>query len=66
MSAPRLPLVVTADQDLLDDLLRLAAAGGTEVEVDLLWISIQIGHAKARIRCRRSDSIAPPGDVTGT
>ncbi|MCU7724146.1 CpaE-like family protein [Actinoplanes sp. KI2] len=33
MSAPRLPLVVTADQDLLDDLLRLAAAGGTEVEV---------------------------------
>ncbi|WP_416901539.1 septum site-determining protein Ssd [Micromonospora echinospora] len=29
----RLPLVVTADVDLLDDLLRLAAAGGTEVEV---------------------------------
>src|SRR5688500_16310358 len=27
----RLPLVVTADVDLLDDLLRLAAAGGTEV-----------------------------------
>jgi secretion/DNA translocation related CpaE-like protein len=33
MSAPRLPLVVTADQDLLDDLLRLAAVGGTEVQV---------------------------------
>ena len=33
MPAPRLPLVVTADQDLLDDLLRLAAAGGTEVVV---------------------------------
>ena len=32
-SGPRLPLVVTADPDLLDDLLRLAAAGGTEVEV---------------------------------
>ena len=30
---PRLPLVVTGDPDLLDDLLRLAAAGGTEVEV---------------------------------
>ena len=30
---PRLPLVVTADPDLLDDLLRLAAAGGTEVDV---------------------------------
>ena len=30
---PRLPLVVTADSDLLDDLLRLAAAGGTEVDV---------------------------------
>ncbi|GIF19856.1 secretion/DNA translocation related CpaE-like protein [Actinoplanes tereljensis] len=33
MSVPRLPLVVTADPDLLDDLLRLAAAGGTEVVV---------------------------------
>jgi secretion/DNA translocation related CpaE-like protein len=33
MSAPRLPLVVTADQELLDDLIRLAAAGGTEVVV---------------------------------
>ncbi|MGW4940531.1 septum site-determining protein Ssd [Actinoplanes sp. NPDC004185] len=32
-SGPRLPLVVTADPDLLDDLLRLAAAGGTEVDV---------------------------------
>lgn len=29
----RLPLVVTGDERLLDDLLRLAAAGGTEVEV---------------------------------
>lgn len=29
----RLPLVVTADGDLLDELLRLAAAGGSEVEV---------------------------------
>lgn len=29
----RLPLVVTADPVLLDDLLRLAAAGGAEVEV---------------------------------
>ncbi|GIE98259.1 septum site-determining protein Ssd [Paractinoplanes rishiriensis] len=33
MSDPRLPLVVTADADLLDDLIRLAAAGGTEVTV---------------------------------
>jgi secretion/DNA translocation related CpaE-like protein len=32
-SGPRLPLLVTADPDLLDDLLRLAAAGGTEVDV---------------------------------
>lgn len=30
---PRLPLVVTGDSDLLDDLLRLAAAGGAEVTV---------------------------------
>ncbi|MEV1315896.1 septum site-determining protein Ssd [Micromonospora arborensis] len=29
----RLPLVVTGDDDLLDDVLRLAAAGGTEVEL---------------------------------
>ncbi len=33
MSVPRLPLVVTGDPDLLDDLLRLAAAGGSEVDV---------------------------------
>jgi secretion/DNA translocation related CpaE-like protein len=32
-SGPRLPLVVTADPDLLDDVLRLAAAGGTDVDV---------------------------------
>ncbi|BCJ65144.1 septum formation initiator [Polymorphospora rubra] len=30
---PRLPLVVTSDTDLLDDLLRLAAAGGREIDV---------------------------------
>ncbi|HEX5597865.1 MAG TPA: septum site-determining protein minD, partial [Micromonosporaceae bacterium] len=30
---PRLPLVLTSDDELLDDLLRLAAAGGTEVEL---------------------------------
>ncbi|MBQ0979073.1 septum site-determining protein Ssd [Micromonospora sp. M61] len=29
----RLPLVVTGDDDLLDDVLRLAAAGGTEVDL---------------------------------
>jgi secretion/DNA translocation related CpaE-like protein len=29
----RLPLVVTSDDDVLDELLRLAAAGGTEVDV---------------------------------
>jgi secretion/DNA translocation related CpaE-like protein len=33
MPVTRLPLVVTADADLLDDLLRLAAAGGSEVDV---------------------------------
>jgi len=32
-AAPARPLVVTADPDLLDDLLRLAAAGGAEPEV---------------------------------
>ena len=33
MPVPRLPLILTGDADLLDDLLRLAAAGGSEVEV---------------------------------
>ncbi|MBB2945074.1 secretion/DNA translocation related CpaE-like protein [Actinoplanes lutulentus] len=33
MPGPRRPLVVTADHELLDDLLRLAAAGGTDVDV---------------------------------
>ena len=33
MPTPRRPLIVTADPDLLDELLRLAAAGGAEVEV---------------------------------
>ena len=33
MPVPRLPLVVTGDPDLLDDLLRLAAAGGSDVDV---------------------------------
>lgn len=32
-AAPARPLVVTADPDLLDDLLRLAAAGGAEPDV---------------------------------
>ncbi|HEY6594845.1 MAG TPA: septum site-determining protein Ssd [Asanoa sp.] len=32
-SGARLPLVVTGDPELLDDLLRLAAAAGTEVDV---------------------------------
>jgi hypothetical protein len=30
---PRLPLVLTSERDLLGELLRLAAAGGTEAEV---------------------------------
>lgn len=33
MPVQRLPLLVTADADLLDELLRLAAAGGTELQV---------------------------------
>jgi secretion/DNA translocation related CpaE-like protein len=33
MPVPRLPLVMTGDLSLLDDLLRLAAAGGSEVDV---------------------------------
>lgn len=43
-TGPRLPLVVTSDDDLLDDLLRLAAAAGTELDV-------ATDPAAARARC---------------
>ncbi|TDB77901.1 septum site-determining protein Ssd [Micromonospora sp. KC721] len=60
----RLPLLVTADGGLLDDLLRLAAAGGTEVELAAdpaaaraRWLPaplVLIGHdqAQACLRAR--------------
>ncbi|MEU4565742.1 septum site-determining protein Ssd [Micromonospora sp. NPDC023956] len=51
----RLPLVVTADADLLDDLLRLAAAGGTEVEV-------AADPAAARVRWSPAPLVLVGGD----
>jgi hypothetical protein len=51
---PRLPLVVTADEDLLDHLLRLAAAAGTEVDV-----AADPAAARPGTRPRHSSSSAP-------
>ncbi|WP_433536658.1 septum site-determining protein Ssd [Micromonospora sp. CA-249363] len=60
----RLPLVVTGDGDLLDDLLRLAAAGGAEVELAAdpaaartRWVSaplvlLGVDQAQACLRAR--------------
>src|SRR4051812_362862 len=74
----RLPLVLTADPDLLDDLLRLAAAGGTDVEVvpdpvaarprygeaPLVVIGADQGDACLRARLPRRDRVivVGPGD----
>ncbi|WP_213451525.1 septum site-determining protein Ssd [Rhizomonospora bruguierae] len=44
---PRLPLVVTSDPDLLDDLLRLAAAGGAEVDVAADPVAARARYATA-------------------
>ena len=58
------PLLVTADPDLLDDLLRLAAAAGVEVEVAPDVASARGGlaaRAARRRRCRRSPDRAGLG-----
>jgi len=58
MPATRLPLVVTADPDLLDDLLRLAAAGGTEVTVAPDPAAARARWASARLVVVGADQIA--------
>jgi secretion/DNA translocation related CpaE-like protein len=79
MPVPRLPLVVTGDPDLLDDLLRLAAAGGTEVDVAADLASARPRYAvaplvvvgadqaaacvRARLPRRPGLFLACPGDV---
>ncbi len=54
-----LPLVVTADPDLLDDLLRLAAAGGTEVEVAADPAAARVRHAHAPLVLIGADQAVP-------
>jgi secretion/DNA translocation related CpaE-like protein len=59
MSVPRLPLVVTGDPDLLDDLLRLAAAGGSEVDVAPDPAAARPRYAAAPIVFVGADQIEP-------
>jgi secretion/DNA translocation related CpaE-like protein len=70
-----LPLVVTGDPDLLDDLLRLAAAGGTEVDVaadpaaarqrfrraPLVMVGLDQAHACVRAQFPRRASVVLVG-----
>ncbi|MFG1605544.1 septum site-determining protein Ssd [Actinoplanes sp. NPDC049265] len=59
MPASRLPLVVTADPRLLDDLLRLAAAGGTEVEVATDPVAARPRYSAASIVMIGADQLQP-------
>jgi secretion/DNA translocation related CpaE-like protein len=74
-TAARLPLVITADPELLDDLLRLAAAAGTEVDVasdpaaarrrfsaaPLVLVGLDQAHACLRARLPRRSGLAIVG-----
>src|SRR4051812_644281 len=53
-----LPLVVTADPELLDELLRLAAAGGTGVEVAADPAAARARYAAAPLVVLGADQIA--------
>lgn len=57
-SAGRRPLVVTADEDLLDDVLRLAAAVGTELEVAAEAAGARASRAAAPLVLLGSDVVA--------
>jgi secretion/DNA translocation related CpaE-like protein len=59
MPAPSLPLVVTADPDLLDDLLRLAAAGGTEVDVAHDPVAARPRYSAASLVMIGADQVQP-------
>ncbi len=58
MSASRLPLVVTGDSDLLDDLLRLAAAGGTQVNLAADLAAARPGYPSAPLVVIGADQAA--------
>jgi secretion/DNA translocation related CpaE-like protein len=59
MPAPSLPLVVTADPELLDDLLRLAAAGGTEVDVAHDPVAARPRYSAASLVMIGADQVQP-------
>ena len=58
MSVPRLPLVVTADPELLDDVLKVASAAGTEVSVAPDLAAARPGYRSAPIVLLGADLIA--------
>lgn len=49
LAPPRRPLLVTADPDLLDDILRLGAAAGVDVDVAHDPIGARLGWSKAAL-----------------
>ncbi|MDG4763378.1 CpaE-like family protein [Solwaraspora sp. WMMD406] len=55
----RLPLVVTADEALLDDLLRLAALAGTEVDLAADPIAARSRHSSAPLVLLGADQAEP-------
>ena len=59
MSVPRLPLIVTAESELLDDLLRLAAAGGSEVDVAADPVAARPRYASAPLVVIGLDQLQP-------
>jgi hypothetical protein len=70
-SAPGRPLLVTADPDLLDDVLRLAAVAGVEIEVaadaassrsawssaPLVLAGVDLGESLSRAALRRRNAV---------
>ncbi|GIF15108.1 septum site-determining protein Ssd [Actinoplanes teichomyceticus] len=59
MPLPPRPLLVTADADLLDDLLRLAAAAGTEVDVAADPAAARPRHLPAPVVLIGADQAVP-------
>jgi secretion/DNA translocation related CpaE-like protein len=57
-AAPARPLVVSADEDLLDDLLRLLAAAGTEPELATGGPALRRAHRSAPLVLVGADALA--------
>ncbi|SMO64493.1 helicase/secretion neighborhood CpaE-like protein [Geodermatophilus aquaeductus] len=60
VSPPFRPLVVSADEDLLDDVLRVLAAAGTEAEVATGGPALRRAHREAGLVLLGADVLASP------